>query len=134
MDLRLPSNGPTGEETTEVAVMNAHEHADLGLHSSGFELITAPSAITDFYDCDHVMGPYHQECKSIAQELTGAHTTFTFDHIIREPGLQYSGGGTPRAVFRRLCPRVQSSTGKHGRVGGRQRGARVLSGSGSALG
>jgi hypothetical protein len=94
VDLRLPSDGLAGEETTEVVVMNAREHADLGLHTSGFELLRAPSAAIDFYDCDQVMGTYYQECRTIAQRLTGAHTTFTFDHIIREPGLQYSGGGT----------------------------------------
>ena len=39
------------------------------------------------------MGTYYEECKAIARTLTGAHTTFTFDHIIREPDLQFSGGG-----------------------------------------
>ena len=94
VDLRSPSDGPAGVQATEVAVMNAREHADLGLHSSGFELVRSPSAVTNFYDCDHVMETYYDECKTLAEKLTGAHTTFTYDHIIREPGLQYSGGGT----------------------------------------
>ena len=93
VDLRAPSDQVVNVEATEVAVMNAHEHADLGLHSSGFELVRSPSAVTDFYDCDLVMGTYYEECGATARELTGAHTTFTFDHIIREPGLQFSGGG-----------------------------------------
>ena len=94
VDLRSPSDAPPTEEATEVAVMNAHDHADLGLHDSGFELVRSRSAVTDFYDCDLVMETYYDECKAIARELTEAHTTFTFDHIIREPGLQFSGGGT----------------------------------------
>ncbi len=94
VDLRSPSDGLARVEATEVAVMNAREHADLGLHTSGFELVRSPSAVTNFYDCDLVMGTYYDECKATALELTGAHTTFTYDHIIREHGLQFSGGGT----------------------------------------
>ena len=94
VDLRARSDGLASVEATEVAVMNAHEPADLGLHASGFELVRSPSAVTDFYDCDLVMATYYDECKAIARKLTGAHTTFTYDHIIREPGLQFSGGGT----------------------------------------
>ena len=94
VDLRSPSDGFASLEAIEVAVMNAHEHRNPGLHSSGFELVRSPSAVTDFYDCGLVMGTYYDECKAIAQKLTGAHTTFTYDHIIREPGLQFSGGGT----------------------------------------
>jgi hypothetical protein len=93
LDLRVSPIGGSSGPSTEIAVMNAREHADLGLHKSGFELVQAPSAVTDFYDCDLVMNTYYDECKAVAQRLTGAHTTFTFDHIIREPGQQYSGGG-----------------------------------------
>ena len=94
VDLRAPSEEFADVGATEVAVMNAREHADLGLHSSGFELVRSPSAVTDFYDCAMVMGTYYDECRAIARKLTGAHTAFTFDHIIREPELQFSGGGT----------------------------------------
>jgi hypothetical protein len=94
LDLRLPAEGSGGGDTTEVTVMDANGQADLGLHTSGFELVHSPSAVTDFYDCDLVIGTYYDECKAIAQELTGAHTTFTYDHIIRESDRQCSGGGT----------------------------------------
>lgn len=93
-DLRIPAKGSGDVEKTEVGVRDAGAQTDLGLHTSGFELIRRPTGITDFYDCDLVMGTYYDECKTIAKELTGAHTTFTFDHIIRESGLQYSAGGT----------------------------------------
>jgi hypothetical protein len=95
-DLRRP--GESGvNPATEVPVMDADGLADKGLHSSGFELVNSPSAVKDFYDCDEVMATYYAECKAIAKSLTGAHTTFTFDHIIREPGKQFSGGGTDRS-------------------------------------
>lgn len=94
VDLRARPHRSTRLEPREVAVSNARGQAGLGLGSSGFELIRSPSAVADFYDCDEVMATYYDECKAIARELTGAHATFTFDHIIREPGLQYSGGGT----------------------------------------
>ena len=94
VDLRSPSGEPGGSAVIEVAVADARGQSDLGLHTSGFELVRRPSSVTDFYDCELVMGTYYDECKALARALTGAHTTFTFDHIIREPGLQYSGGGT----------------------------------------
>ena len=94
IDLRIPAEDSAGMETTIVPVMNAREQEGLGLHSSGFELVRSPSAVGDFYDCERVMETYYDECKTIAQKLTGAHTAFTYDHIIREPGFQYSCGGT----------------------------------------
>ena len=94
VDLRANSGGFGDLDATDVAVMNARGHAGLGLHASGFELVRSPSAVTDFYDCDEVMSTYYSECRSIARQLTGARTTFTYDHLIREPGQQYTGGGT----------------------------------------
>ena len=40
------------------------------------------------------MRVYYEECKTLAKELTGASLAFTYDHLIREPGRQISGGGT----------------------------------------
>ena len=76
----LDQRAPAGVATT-FAVMNAHEHTDPRLHATGFELVNSPSAVTDFYDCDLVIGTYYNECKAIAKKLTGAHATFTHDHI-----------------------------------------------------
>ena len=94
VDLRESGYGNSRLDLHEVPVMDARDVPGLGLDTSGFDLLHSPSAVTDFYDCDKVMATYYEECKATARELTGAHTTFTFDHIIREPGLQYSGGGT----------------------------------------
>lgn len=94
VDLRTRAKGLGTLLPVDVTVLNAREAADVGLHASGFELLQSPSAVADFYDCDAVMGTYYDECKAVARELTGARATFTFDHIIREPGSQLSGGGT----------------------------------------
>lgn len=93
VDMRAP-DGSGSAVATEVSVRDARAAPDIGLHASGFELVHAPSTVTDFYDHEDVMATYYAECKALAQQLTGAHTTFTFDHIIREPGVQYSAGGT----------------------------------------
>ncbi|MFT7652921.1 MAG: hypothetical protein ACI9ON_002523 [Limisphaerales bacterium] len=94
VDLRTPMAGPDTRQTIDISVKDARGASDLGLESSGFTLCRQPSKVTDFYDCADVMQTYYTECRSLAEELTGAHTTFTFDHIIREPGHQFSGGGT----------------------------------------
>lgn len=91
-DLRQPSDisisGPVAVDIQDAAGVEG-----LGLHSSGFERVHAPTQVQDFYDCDEVMGTYYAECKALAQHLTGARHTFTFDHIIREPERQFNGGG-----------------------------------------
>ena len=92
-DLREPG-APSVNLPVDVSVMDARCLEDKGIHSSGFELVNSPSAVKDFYDCDEVMATYYAECKALAKSLTGAHTTFTFDHVIREAGKQFSGGGT----------------------------------------
>jgi hypothetical protein len=71
--------------------------SDLGLDTSGFTLRHRPSEVRDWYDNDEVMRTYYEECRELARELTGASHAFTFDHIIREPGQQVTGGG----VFKR---------------------------------
>lgn len=94
-DLRLPA-APGGQHVpkVEVQVRDARAHKDLGLKTSGFELVHAPSAVVDFYEHESVMATYYEESKALAKKLTGAHTAFTFDHIIREPDGQLSAGGT----------------------------------------
>ncbi len=93
-DLREPAREGRGVDAHELVIRDARRAESLGLEVSGFTLIDRPSDVIDFYDCDAVMARYYEECKATAKALTGAHTTFTFDHIIREPGLQYCAGGT----------------------------------------
>jgi hypothetical protein len=90
-DLREPAAGGSANGASEVLVTDARDVAGLGLHESGFELVSSPSAVKNFYDCDEVIATYYAECKAIAARLTGAHTTHTYDHVIREPGKQWVG-------------------------------------------
>lgn len=97
-DLREPAREGRGVDPCELSIHDARTAHGLGLESSGFTLLEQPSEVQDFYDCDAVMARYYEECKAAARELTGAHTTFTYDHIIREPGKQYCAGGTSRRM------------------------------------
>lgn len=96
-DLRKPRSGRTVLEARPTPVYDAREAlaqgSDLGLETSGFELRSHPSAVRDWYDTDQVMSVYYEECKALARSITGATHAFTFDHLIREPGLQITGGG-----------------------------------------
>jgi len=112
-DLRIPAEGSTDTGASEVLVTNARDLPGLGLHESGFELVNSPSAVKNFYDCDEVITTYYAECKAIATRLTGASTTFTYDHIIREPGKQWVGSGRDGSL--RECG-VESGGGYIGNV------------------
>jgi hypothetical protein len=85
---------PWGIEPVETEIRDAREAIGVGLETTGFDLIRAPSAVQDFYAVDAVMKTYYAECRNLAMHLTGASHAFTFDHLIREPGRQISGGGT----------------------------------------
>ena len=86
--------GSLGAEVENTTIFNARQTDDLGLERSGFELVKSSSSVSDFMDNEEVMTVYYEECKEIARKLTGATVTFTYDHLIREPGRQISGGGT----------------------------------------
>ena len=94
-DMRDPAtSGEYGSQVAATVIRDARCEDDTGLETSGFELLRRPTAVTDFLDHEEVMGVYYEECKALARELTGASHAYTFDHLIREPGRQISGGGT----------------------------------------
>lgn len=88
------SYAPWGLEPHSVTLADARATPGLGLETSGFQLVRRASAVTDFLDGAEVMRTYYAECRQLACELTGASHAFTFDHLVREPGRQVSGGGT----------------------------------------
>ncbi len=100
-DMRSDAEGyaPFGIEMCQVEIADARGIDDLTLDTAGFELVHKPSAVKNFYDNEQVMGVYYDECKALAKALTGASEAFTFDHLIREPGRQISGGGTDGKVM-----------------------------------
>ena len=94
-DMRRPetrTQSPPDIVTTHIN--DARQTAGLSLDTSGFQLVDHPSAVTDFLDHKAVVSTYYEECKVIAKALTGASVAHTYDHLVREPGRQISGGGT----------------------------------------
>ena len=93
-DLRKPETlSDVGNEVRATVIHNARGHADLNLDTGGFQLLEQPSTVQDFSNADEVVRVYYEECRTLAKSLTGASHAFTFDHLIREPGRQISGGG-----------------------------------------
>ena len=93
-DFRDPTGTYADAHVVETRIADAREHPELTLETCGFELFQRGTLVSDFYNCEEVMSVYYEECRNFARELTGAELTFTFDHLIREPGRQISGGGT----------------------------------------
>lgn len=57
--------------------------SDYRIHKQGFELVTAPTANTDFDDTAAIGGLYYDEVAAIVRTTTGAKHVFVFDHTIR---------------------------------------------------
>ena len=93
-DMRSPATVGAGGSVATTIIRDARQAVNIGLEKSGFELIQRPTSISNFLDNEEVMDVYYDECKTLAKELTGASLAFTYDHLIREPGRQISGGGT----------------------------------------
>lgn len=86
--------GDLHSERIKTAISDARHANDIGLDTSGFQLIDSTSNVNNFMNNKEVMNVYYEECKELARELTGASFVYTYDHLIREPGRQISGGGT----------------------------------------
>ncbi len=93
-DMRSPETRGAGGSIAATIIRDARQAQDTGLDTSGFQLIQRSTSISNFLDNEEVMRVYYEECKTLAKELTGASVAFTYDHLIREPGRQISGGGT----------------------------------------
>jgi hypothetical protein len=76
----------------------------LSLEREGFELITAPTGVTDFYNEEAIRTRYYGEAVSLLEELTGASRVVVFDHTIRRriPGATDRATGIPRQPVPRV--------------------------------
>jgi hypothetical protein len=76
----------------------------LSLEREGFQLVTAPTVISDFYDQEAVRTRYYAETGSLLEELTGASRVVVFDHTIRRriPGATDRAIGIPRQPVPRV--------------------------------
>lgn len=78
--------------------------AALSLEHEGFQLLDAPTSVTDFADEEAIRTRYYAEAISLLKEQTGASRVFVFDHTIRR---RVSGGvdrvaGAPRQPVPRV--------------------------------
>ncbi len=76
----------------------------LSLEREGFQLVTAASSVTDFYDQKAVETRYYAETVSLLEELTGASRVVVFDHTNRRriPGAADRTTGVPRQPVPRV--------------------------------
>jgi hypothetical protein len=76
----------------------------VSLDHEGFQLVTAPSGVDDFYDRKAVETRYYAEAASLLEELTGASRVVVFDHTTRRriPGANDRIRGIPRQPVPRV--------------------------------
>ena len=78
------------------------------IHREGFELLDAPTSVSDFTDEESVRKRYFPEAEELAKRATGANHAYVFDHLVRrrEPGRpllsfgRYGDGSRPGAAGR----------------------------------
>ena len=78
--------------------------AALSLEHEGFQLLDAPTSVTDFADEDAIRTRYYSEAISLLKEQTGASRVVVFDHTIRRrvPGVVGRVKGAPRQPVPRV--------------------------------
>ena len=92
-----------------VRIADARARAtSLSIDREGFELLEAPSAVTDFGDEAAIRERYYPEAAELALQVTGARQALVFDHLVRRreagrPALGFGregDGSRPAAVGR----------------------------------
>ncbi len=78
-------NKRTGEfQITELEIADARGLDDQPqLDREGFELVTSPTQVTDFYDEEQIASIYYPECIALLKAETGASDVHIFDHTLR---------------------------------------------------
>jgi hypothetical protein len=82
--------------------------SSVSLETTGFELLEAPSSVTNFHDDEQVIHVYYREAEEIAKQVTGGVKAVVFDHLLRQreegrPPLRmgrHGDGSKPAAVGR----------------------------------
>jgi hypothetical protein len=93
-----------GEPHT-VPVFDMRPVADgLSLDVQGFELVPAPTSVSDFYDEGQLRATYYREAEDLVKRATGASRVVVFDHTIRRrtPGVEDRTPGIPRQPVTRI--------------------------------
>jgi len=78
--------------------------ASLSLEQEGFQLLTAPTTVTDFDNEEAIRTRYYDEAILLLKEQTGASRVVVFDHTLRRrmPGATDRAGGVPRQPVPRV--------------------------------
>lgn len=79
------ANERTGEfEMVDLTIADARGlEEDAQLDREGFELVSCPTAVTDFYDEEQIRNVYYPECIALLKLRTGASDVHIFDHTLR---------------------------------------------------
>jgi hypothetical protein len=86
-------------EAHTVPIFDMRPIADgLTLDVQGFALVTAPTAVTDFYNEVQVRATYYREAEDLVKQVTGANRVVVFDQTIRRRshGVEDRTPGVPR--------------------------------------
>ena len=100
----VPKTNIINERHT-VPIFDMRPLADsLTLDVQGFELMPAPTAVTDFYDEAQLEATYYPEAEELVKQATGASRVVVFDHTIRRrtPGVEDRTSGIPRQPVTRI--------------------------------
>jgi len=92
-------------ESHTVPIFDMRPVADtLTLDVQGFQLLRAPTAVSDFYDEAQLKDTYYREAEDLLKQATGACRVVVFDHTIRRrtPGVEDRTPGIPRQPVTRV--------------------------------
>jgi hypothetical protein len=92
-------------ESHTVPIYDMRPLADgLSLDVQGFALVSAPTAVADFYDEAQLQAIYYREAEDLVKQATGASRVVVFDHTIRRrtQGAEDRTPGIPRQPVTRI--------------------------------
>lgn len=70
-------------ERKPMRIANGRGDADLGLETSGFELVDFPTNVTDFFEPSQLETIYYPEVIDLVKRMSGASRVVVFDHTLR---------------------------------------------------
>jgi len=99
----VPQRSAAVDAVSGVAIRDARPlSGDLSLAEQGFELVSSPTAVTDFYDPAQIRDIYDAEIDRLLKASTGAEKVVIFDHTIRSVPRHRAGVPGMREPVRRV--------------------------------
>jgi hypothetical protein len=103
-----------GSEAHEAAIYDLRPAAsDFALDNAGFQLVTHPTSLKDFWDEEEVRRVYYPESIELLKRVTGAAEARIFDHTLRRrlKGVEDRLAGAPRQPASRVHVDQTASSG-----------------------